>query len=500
MSIKLPKTLLFILSFCVGLLLYVPSITGTPIWDDMPFWFGDPAMYQDFSYLRIWTNYGWPFSVTFQKLALAVFKDQYVFYHVINFLLHFVNSLLVYSLGRRLRLKHPSIYFLLFFLHPVGVTSVAWMIQVKTLLCFGFALSALLAYFKGLKDVRWMALSWVLFFLSVTSKSSSLTLPVILLLISYRHFKFRKLHHVLPFLLISAWSGHRVLSSALTQEGVQSAKVVNDFKKPVAAPPLVSAGATVKKAPPLVSAKKIETPVAETTKVVPKPTVTVNHTQVPGKLSLLKSDGDLLLQTMFYYFWQSVLPLHTQPVKGLNFDDPGGKELTHLIFLVLLLILFRKQSLLLYLAAAHLLLIPFLGLIPAPFMNVTWVSDQHLYLILPAFIGFWLKLLEKISWKHSSSIPVVFLLFYCYKTFEANRWYKNQFVFYQSSLEYNPLNAPIAYNLAYAHLHAGQWIDAYNVVEGVTSLATQEPLLKKNIYYPHVESLYRQMTSTMEHK
>jgi 4-amino-4-deoxy-L-arabinose transferase-like glycosyltransferase len=172
------KSLFFIGAFFLALALYWPSINGTPIWDDQSFWFNDPVMSPDFSYLTIWKNFAWPFSVSFQKFTLSLFGKKYFAYHLINIILHFLNALLVYKLGRLLRIKYPKFLFTLFLLHPSAVITTAWMVQVKTLLCFFFGLLALLCYFKIKRQNKFALASYLCFGLSILSKSASLSFSV----------------------------------------------------------------------------------------------------------------------------------------------------------------------------------------------------------------------------------------------------------------------------------------------------------------------------------
>ncbi|NCY26120.1 MAG: hypothetical protein EBX37_15125, partial [Alphaproteobacteria bacterium] len=138
--------------------------------------------------------------------------------------------------------------------------------------------------------------------------------------------------------------------------------------------------------------------------------------------------------------------------------------------------------------------------IPAPFMNVTWVSDQHLYLALPAFLFFWMTIFNKIKWNKKFFIPLILTIFFGFQTYETTPNYKNQFVFFEKSLEYNPYNIPIAYNLALARIVNGEMNLAYTILNETNDLSEKEPLLKKNIFYPHFEELYLHIKSKLEIK
>jgi hypothetical protein len=206
--------------------------------------------------------------------------------------------------------------------------------------------------------------------------------------------------------------------------------------------------------------------------------------------TVLKVDLKKISQYLHYYFWQSLIPVRNEPVKGLNFDKAGPNELIHIFFLLCLIFIFIKDSALIYLLAAHVMLLPFIGIIPAPFMSITWVSDQHLYLVLPGLIAFWMRVVDKINFKYIAALPICFIFFYSIKTFEATSFYKNQFTFYEKCLEYNPTNVPIAYNLAFARAINGDLIASQNILNETIDLSHSIPQMKKNIYYPYLINLY----------
>ncbi len=530
MNTRILKPVIFVLSFFVALALYWPAMKGEPIWDDFSFWFNDLVMKKNMSYITIWLNYAWPFSVSVQKLAYNLFEKKYLYYHLLSFCLHFANSLLVYKLGRLFRFKHPIIFFLLFLLHPVAVITTAWMIQIKTLLCMFFGLASLLTFMKGNKNIRWMIFSWVLFLLSITSKSASLTLPLIFLVISFRSYRFKKLHYLIPFFVLAMLSTYKVLKSPVTQAGAEKAAKVTKIKEaPVVAvtkaPEIkVEPKVEVKPTPEPVPAKKpkkIKVPKPEKAKKVqpvepevpkveikpepvkvkklvrPKKSV-VNNTEMKSDYKYIGLDLGLISQTLHYYFWQVFIPNNNHPVKGLNHSNAGIEEYVHILFLLLLVITLWKDSALIYFAASHFLLLPFLGLIPAPFMNITWVSDQHLYLVLPSLLAFWVRLVDKVNWKYSYVLPSIFVIFFSYKTLKATPVYKNQYTFYEESLKFNPYNVPIAYNLSFARLLSGDIEKAYYVVSDAYNRSLHEPLMQKNVYYPHLLELYIQLKLSMD--
>lgn len=591
---QLPRYVYFLAAYCLAFALYWPSLHGTPIWDDYNFWFSDHNMTIPYNFY--WRNFTWPLSVSVQKFMLTTLKKDYFGYHLFNLFLHSVNSYLVYRLARLLRFRYAFIFFLLFLLHPVAVISTAWMIQMKTLLSFTFAILAVIAFLKGNKNINWMYASWFFFLLSMLSKSSSIAIPAIFLFISFRFYRFSKLHLLIPFFLISGWGAYKVLRSSITIEGTQKAAAVTKVKQgeseipeiePIAAkdqearanyaPPeqagpkplpgqreafplslerypdkepmtklpditsylneAIEEADIVKKheenfkkgitEPPPEYKKKIEekkkkhiqreeyrprpknkegVPVRPLNPItVPLPMGDSENVKsevkppvVKPPLTFMGLDFNNISQTLHYYFWQSLVPENNIPVKGLNYKKAGVMEIIHVFFIIIMIALFWKDAAIFYLAAGHFLLLPFIGIIPAPFMNVTWVSDQHLYLVLVPMLAFWMRLFEKVKWKYALVFPSVLVLFYSFKTYQATSYYKDQFTFYEKCIEYNPLNVPMSYNLAFARILHGDLNLAYNALAESYYMAQQEPLMKKNFFYPFMAQLYIQVKQTLE--
>ena len=445
------KPLIFTLAFALATILYWPLLSGTPIWDDWTFWFQDNVIIGDYSYWDFWKKFSWPLSNTVQRFLFSLFDHHYTVYHVITLLLHFANSFLVYIMGKKLKFESPLWLFLFFLLSPVCAISVGWLIQIKTLLAFFFGILSFITYLEFFNNRKWIVTSWIFFLLSVAAKSTLITLPIILLMISYK--KLPKLHYlfIIPFFLISGFGAHRILTSPVTQEAVESLTYkIENKKQPI-------------------SVIKFS---VETSGVVQK----VNKS--------------FFVMSLYYYFWQVIIPFDNAPVKGPNHENPEWIEYMHLFFLICLVGIFWKDRIALYLIAGHILLFPFVGIIPAPFMIVTWVSDQHLYAVLPAFLAFWIYLLGRIKFRHNWIIPALFLSYYSYKTFESSHFYKNEYAFYEESLRSNPTNMAIAYNLAFAYLRTGQLDKSLKVLEDTYNLSQYLPELKNRRFYNYLMIMY----------
>ncbi len=109
-------------------------------------------------------------------------------YHSFNVLVHLANILLVYTLARRLSGKDVTglVVAILFAVHPLHVESVAWISEMKGLLCGLFYFLSLIYYLKyvdgGFKKKDLVAVL-LLFVAALLSKSAAVTLPFVMLVI-----------------------------------------------------------------------------------------------------------------------------------------------------------------------------------------------------------------------------------------------------------------------------------------------------------------------------
>lgn len=150
-------------------------------------------------------------------------------YHLTNLILHLANTLLVYLLVHSLvRDRHPqflvvaAVTAVLFGIHPLRVESVAWATERKDVLFAFFYLASLVVYLRWLTAARawqyWSCLG--LFVLGALSKSTAITLPVVLLLLDY--FWKRRVDWLgkVPFVVVSALTALATLAAATSEQGV----------------------------------------------------------------------------------------------------------------------------------------------------------------------------------------------------------------------------------------------------------------------------------------
>ena len=160
-----------------------------------------------------WSHLRWMFTTFhlghYQPLSWLTFGLDYclwgmnpVGYHLTNILLHTANAVLFYFLSLRLletaapissvvvRSLAAGFSALFFAVHPLRVESVVWATERRDVLSGFFLLLTVLSYLKAVSpkiDKRswqhWIAVTVVLYFFSLLSKASGMTLPFVLLVL-----------------------------------------------------------------------------------------------------------------------------------------------------------------------------------------------------------------------------------------------------------------------------------------------------------------------------
>ncbi|HNW98750.1 MAG TPA: tetratricopeptide repeat protein [Bacteroidales bacterium] len=131
-------------------------------------------------------------------------------YHFTNFILHLLNTLLVFIFIRKLssNIHVAVIASALFGIHPLHVESVAWISERKDVLYAFFYLSGLITYlnYKETKNIKIYLLTILLFIFSCLSKAMAIPFSIMLILIDYLQMKkinLKILIDKIPFLAIS---------------------------------------------------------------------------------------------------------------------------------------------------------------------------------------------------------------------------------------------------------------------------------------------------------
>ena len=193
---------------------YLPAMLwGGLIWDD-PIWYQSQAVLEWSGLSTIWT---WPSLIEHEKhywpLVYSTFWLEHKIwglapagYHIVNVLLHLLNSLLVWRLLLRLAVPGAWVVAAVFAVHPTHVESVAWIIERKDVLSGLFYLAAVLVWLRFLEQPRpWRyGLALLLFVAGLLSKSIVVTLPAALLIVQWwkdGRITVRDLQRVAPFFL-----------------------------------------------------------------------------------------------------------------------------------------------------------------------------------------------------------------------------------------------------------------------------------------------------------
>ena len=122
-------------------------------------------------------------------------------YHIDNFLLHILNVILVFFFINLLtkKLNISAIVALFFAIHPMHVESVAWSGREKRCIIFILLskwINNIYILFKKQK-LKYLVYTFILFILSLLSKSTAVCFPLVLVLIDYylKSIKFRSVKY-----------------------------------------------------------------------------------------------------------------------------------------------------------------------------------------------------------------------------------------------------------------------------------------------------------------
>ncbi len=114
-----------------------------------------------------------------------IFGMSPMWYHAANILIHVLNVILVYVIGRRVLQNSPAAFVsaLLFAVHPVNSEAVNFISARNTLLSLFFSLASFLSFMEAKeKGVRWPLLSALLFFCGLLSKETAFMLIAVIAL------------------------------------------------------------------------------------------------------------------------------------------------------------------------------------------------------------------------------------------------------------------------------------------------------------------------------
>jgi hypothetical protein len=183
----------------VGFIAYLPILFNGFVWDDLDYFINNPQMQQlNFPVLlgpNIFNSGAFyrPIPAIYFATLYTLFRESAFFYHVIQLLLHMVNTTLLFVFFC-LFFRRGIAFFLalVFLIHPINVESVAFIGSTTSELFLLFGLSAFfLAKEHELSRERLVLVSLLLLLSALTKETGALFLFVI---IAYRFFF--KMHKV----------------------------------------------------------------------------------------------------------------------------------------------------------------------------------------------------------------------------------------------------------------------------------------------------------------
>ncbi len=209
--------------FIAVILTYLPVWWAGYIWDDDVLVTQNPCIVGPLGLQAIWTTNAadiCPLVITTFWMEHALWGLAPLPYHLVNVFLQGTCAVLLWRVLRRLQVPGAWLGAALWALHPVAVESVAWITEMKNTESCLFFLLSILFFLKCVRSERtassressWNYLLTLLFAaLAMASKSSTVILPVVLLLCAWwidhhrerDNWQWRNLLRVAPIFLMS---------------------------------------------------------------------------------------------------------------------------------------------------------------------------------------------------------------------------------------------------------------------------------------------------------
>ena len=207
----------------LGLLIavvYFPATQAGFVWDDsiiktlkavstwggiLDIWFDPTSAYKQGT--TWYEGHYWPLFYTTFWLEHKLWGFNPLGYHVVNLLLHFVNTALLWRLLLRLGIPGAWLVAAVFAAHPLHVESVTWIIGRKDMLATLFCLASFFVWLRFIElpsRVRYAG-ALLLFVAAMLSKSVVVVFPATFLILQWwkeGHITWGNLLRVLPFFLV----------------------------------------------------------------------------------------------------------------------------------------------------------------------------------------------------------------------------------------------------------------------------------------------------------
>ena len=349
------RLLISLLIVFAGLFVYAPVFHGDWLWDDDSEITEHAALRTLPGLVDIWAGRGspdyLPVKSTVQWLYYRFVAENTTAWHLLNVALHLCAAFLIWRLFARLGIPHAWIGALIWVVHPFAVCSVAWISELKNTLSLPLYLLVCLRFmdFEEKKSWKDFLVAWLLFLVTLLSKSSGVMLPFVLLLYlwwrhagrktggtSWRYSTIRALLLTAPFFLVS-------LASGVATIHFQQLRAIGPENIPLG-----------------------------------------------GFFQRFILSGE----AAWFYLYKSVFPFHLLPnYPQWNLQSPGVVPLLAwpgLLAVFFFCWIYRRgwgRHALLGLGFFFINLVPVLGFFRMSYMRITWVSDHLAYLSLVGIVG-----------------------------------------------------------------------------------------------------------------
>jgi len=248
----LPDAVIYCLFLVPTVIVFSNSINGNFLaFDDFDYVINNPYI-KSLSWESIkkiftvfyYANYH-PLTTLFFAIEHNVFGGYAPAYHLINLVIHLINTGLVYILLQKLGLRKEiaSVGALFFGIHPMHVESVSWISERKDVLYSLFYIGGLITYLKYITSdalhatndkplnirTKWLIITFILFFLSLLSKPAANTFPLLLVLFDFyfkRKWNIKLLLEKIPFFLFAVGFG------VITVLAQQAGGALTDITRP----------------------------------------------------------------------------------------------------------------------------------------------------------------------------------------------------------------------------------------------------------------------------
>lgn len=253
MNFRMRHLLIFVALLVVVSYLYYPTTNYAFLdgWDDPEYITENPKIRSlaPGNLVRIFTSFDMGNYAPVHILSHAV--EYYFFgmdpfgYRFVNVALHFLNSILVFLLVRRICSQDmiALLVALFFIVHPLQVESVAWISQRKNLLSTFFMLLSFIFFmgYRSTERVSHYRASLILFIVALLSKISVVVLPVYMLMYDFFIYgKITKERFFGDYLYFALASITMVVITLVAQGagvGIRTEHYVNSFVETLLIPP-----------------------------------------------------------------------------------------------------------------------------------------------------------------------------------------------------------------------------------------------------------------------